>query len=128
MPAFSSVSLKKLGTCDPLLQELMKNVVMKYDIIVVCGYRNESEQNLAFANGASKARWPHSQHNIYPSTAVDIAPYPYNQYKNDVAKHYEMAAYVLEVATKMKIPLIWGGNWKIREVSKLIDLPHFQLA
>lgn len=127
MPSFSKSSLSKLNTCEYAIQEWLKNVIMKYDIIVICGYRTAQEQDKAFNEGFSKVKWPNSKHNIYLSRAVDIAPYPYNKYKNDVAKHYEMAAYALEVASEMKLSVVWGGNYQIRKVSKLVDLPHFNL-
>ena len=128
MPVFSKASKAKLETCDPLIQQVMNAVIRNYDIIIVCGFRNEQDQEKAFREGYSTARWGQSPHNIFLSEAVDIAPYPWDKYKNDPEKVYEMAAYVLEVASVMGVKLKWGGNWKIRKVSKLIDLPHFELA
>ena len=128
MPVFSQSSMKKLETCDPLIQLVMNGVIRNYDIIIVCGFRNEQDQEKAFREGYSNAKWGQSPHNVFPSEAVDIAPYPWDKYKNDHGKFYEMAAYVLEVASVMGIKLKWGGNWKIRGVSKLVDLPHFELA
>ena len=128
MPVFSQSSMAKLETCDPLIQRVMNGVVRNYDIIIVCGFRGEEDQEKAFREGYSNARWGQSPHNIYLSEAVDIAPYPYAEYKDDVKKHYEMAAYVLEVASVMGIKLKWGGNWKIRKAAKWVDLPHFELA
>lgn len=127
MPSFSKLSLDRLSTCNPQIIEVMQEVIKLYDILIVCGYRNEYDQTKAYESGASKARWPKSAHNVYPSRAVDIAPYPYSKYKDNVRKHYEMAAYVLEVAGGLGIKLKWAGNWRIRGVSSLIDLPHFEV-
>ena len=128
MPVYSRSSSQNLVTCVPPIQRVMNAVIVNYDIIIICGFRNEMDQEKAFRDGYSNARWGQSPHNVFPSEAVDIAPYPWDKYKNDTKKFYEMAAYVLEVASVMGVKLKWAGNWKIRRVSKLVDLPHFELA
>jgi len=126
MPFFSDSSNRLLSTCDITLQDIMNEVIAKYDIKIICGYRNEAEQNKAYSNGRSFAQFPKSVHNTFPSKAIDIAPYPIDW--EDITRFYEMAAFVLEVAGFYKVYLKWGGNWKIRGVSKLVDLPHFELG
>lgn len=126
MPVFSNISLTRLQTCDYDIQEVMKEAIIRYDFSVICGFRCEADQNKAYREGNSGAKWPQSAHNVYPSKAVDIAPWPIDW--KDTQRFYEMAAYILEVAGRLGIPLVWGGNWRIRKVSKLVDLPHFELA
>ena len=124
MPKFSKRSLAKLETCIKPLQTLMLDVVLQYDIAVLYGHRNEAEQTDAVARKVSHASWPNSKHNSYPSLAVDIAPWPINW--EDHPEFYRMAAFVLERATQLEIPIRWGGNWLIRKTSKLTDLVHFE--
>jgi len=82
-----ALSLQRLGTCHPEIQTLIRAVEKGvdqgdlayagiYDITVLCGWRNEADQNEAVRKGASKTPWPRSAHNREPSDAVDIAPYP----------------------------------------------------
>jgi len=126
MPSFSTSSKNKLSTCDIKLQDIMNEVILKYDIAIICGYRNEAEQSGAYKNGKSDAQFPHSKHNTYPSKAIDITPFPIDW--KDTKRFYEMAAFVLEVACSQGIYLKWGGNWILRKVSKRVDLPHFELG
>jgi hypothetical protein len=52
--------------------------VSPIDFKILCGHREEKEQNEAFNKGNSKLKWPQSKHNSLPSLAVDIAPFPVN--------------------------------------------------
>lgn len=45
------------------------------DFTLIKGFRPEDEQNKAVAEGKSQTPWPLSEHNKYPSEAVDIMPY-----------------------------------------------------
>jgi len=125
MPSFSQISQDRLATCHKLLQDVFNEVVKDFDISILCGFRNEHDQMEAVAKKMSKTRWPNSKHNVYPSMAVDVAPYPIGW--DDPARFYKMAALALEVAAINGIKMRWGGNWTVRRVSDLVDLPHFEL-
>ena len=75
MPKFSTSSALKLSTCHHDLQTLFNEVVKTYDCTIVCGHRNEADQNKAYNEGKSEKRWPESKHNTNPSQAVDVMPY-----------------------------------------------------
>ena len=75
MPKFSTASALKLSTCHPDMQTLFNEVVKTYDCTIVCGHRNEADQNKAYNEGKSEKRWPESKHNTTPSQAVDVMPY-----------------------------------------------------
>jgi peptidoglycan LD-endopeptidase CwlK len=126
MPKFSQRSTDRLSTCHRLLQRLMRSVVADLDITIICGFRGEGEQNDAYAIGASKLRWPQSKHNVSPSMAVDVAPYPIDW--NDDERFKKMGQVVKEhweripVDERMGYSLSWGGDWK-----SFKDLPHFEL-
>jgi peptidoglycan L-alanyl-D-glutamate endopeptidase CwlK len=128
MPKFSKTSLERLNTCHHLLQTLMKRVVERTDITVLCGHRSQEEQNVAFAKGASRLMWPLSHHNAYPSTAVDIAPWPIAWH--DISRFKDVAEVVIEEWCEMEVAgmsegylLEWGGSWK-----NFKDFPHFQIV
>lgn len=128
MPSFSDESLEKLKTCDALLRVVFNEVIKHFDCIVLCGFRNQTDQDAAFASGASKLRWPLGEHNKIPSKAVDVVPYPIDW--NDTDRMRFFAGFVLGIATTMQIKLRWGGDWdcdtKTKD-NKFQDLLHFEL-
>lgn len=76
---FSASSLEKLNELDPRLQELAHLMMSKQvmDFAVICGHRNESEQNAAFYKGKSKLKFPQSKHNSLPARAYDRVLFPF---------------------------------------------------
>ena len=85
MAKLGAGSLAQLGTCHPDLQRLVRALVAdlsarpgRYvkDVTVLCGFRNQHDQDDAYKRGASKLPWPKSRHNTYPARAVDVVPYP----------------------------------------------------
>jgi peptidoglycan L-alanyl-D-glutamate endopeptidase CwlK len=120
MNKFSSHSKAQLKSCDLKLQEIMNRAILEYDFSVICGYRNEHDQNEAFDNGNSKLKFPNSMHNCYPSLAVDVAPYPINW--NDTVKFMELSSVIFRIAEELFIEIVWGGDWV-----KFVDMPHWEL-
>jgi hypothetical protein len=127
MPSFSNTSLKRLETCHPDIQKLMRAVIQKVDFSVLCGHRNQEEQDQAVANKASKTPWPTSKHNSLPSLAIDIAPVPLDWKKPQAFK--DLAHIVLVTAAELGIKIRWGGDWNSNGVEdeSFYDLPHFEL-
>lgn len=120
MNKFSSHSKKQLATCDNRLQEIMNRAIVEADFSILCGFRPEADQNYAFDNGFSKLKWPKSDHNFYPSRAVDAAPYPINW--NDAVRFVQLSHIIKRIAEELFIEIVWGGDWV-----KFIDMPHYQL-
>lgn len=119
-----SLSLQRLGTCHPELQTLIRRVAqgvdegdLRYagitDITVLCGWRNEVDQNKAVADGASETPWPRSAHNRTPSDAVDVSPHPVDW---DTRRLEILHAYIAGVAHQMGVDL-FDISW---------DRPHIQ--
>ena len=142
MGYFGSKSLERLDTCHADLITLFTAVAEEIDCSVICGHRNEVDQEKAFDSGNSKVHFPHGKHNSNPSTAVDVYPYPIDF--KDLPRFYWFAGWVLakaeilrnvgEITHKVR----WGGNWdglnngKIdfsynRRDDVLDDLPHYEL-
>ena len=62
-----------------------------------------------------------SNHNVYPSVAVDVVPYP-EQY-SDVKAFEDFAKLVKEVAELLNIKVRWGGDFKTFK-----DYAHWELV
>lgn len=118
-------SFVKLATCQPELRRFVEAIAagidsgdlapLVTDISVLCGFRDKKEQDEAFKNGASKLQWPKSKHNVLPSMAVDLAPFPIDW--GDMKRFEALRFYALGIAAGMGI--------KIRIISW--DWPHFEL-
>lgn len=121
MPQFSEKSAARLATCRVELQTLFNEVIKTVDCMVLCGHRNEADQNEAVASGHSKDPWPTSRHNSLPSEAIDVAPCPLNW--SDTQAFKTFAVMVKITASHLGIELEWGGDWQ-----GFKDMPHWQLA
>ena len=98
----------------------MNRALKEFDFSVVCGFRNEESQNYAYDNGFSKKRWPNSKHNVSPSIAVDVAPYPINW--KDAVAFCQLAKIIKRIADELMIEVTWGGDWV-----HFPDLAHWEL-
>ena len=129
MPSFSEKSLAKLATCAPLLQRVFHEVIRDFDCTVIEGHRNKDRQNQMVAEGKSQVRWPNGKHNMVPSCAVDVTPYPIQW--DDRERQTLFAGYVLATAKAMGINLRWGGDWdrdtEVRD-NTFDDLVHFEIV
>ena len=138
MAKFSRSSREKLETCKYDLQVLFHRVIEVIDCAVLCGIREEEEQNHMFESGHSRCKWPESKHNaLLPelSSAVDVAPYyveePHIRWnKKSLWRWYYFGGIVLGIADMLQISIRWGGDWDrdtyVRD-QKFNDLPHFEL-
>lgn len=119
MPQFSEKSQQRLSTCTQNLQDLFNEVIKERDCTILEGHRDEEAQNRAFKEGRSKAKFPQSKHNTFPSKAVDVVPYPIDW--EDIDRFYEFADYVHSVASRLNIKVKWGGTFK-----NFFDAPHWE--
>ena len=128
MPRFSKISSVRLETCDSRLQTLFNEIIKTYDCRVLCGYRGQEEQERAYREGRSKAKFGQSKHNAYPSKAVDVAPYPIDWNDREYFAHF--AGYVKATADRLGLNIRWGGDWDRDGKStdeSFSDMPHFEL-
>lgn len=129
MPKFSKKSLDLLKQCDPRLQELCKRVIEVMDISIIVAYRGKSEQDKAFHEGKSKLKYPKSKHNILPSKAVDVCPFPIDW--NDHRRFYLMVGMFKAFAHDMGIKIRVGADFNSDNNltnDGFIDLPHIELV
>ena len=133
MPSFGTRSKSNLDSAHKDLQTLFNEVIKHYDCSVICGYRNEIDQNKAYHDGRSSLKFPQSKHNSLPSRAVDVVPYfkrKPNIRWDDKDKFYEFAGFVQGVAAMLNIKIRCGHNWDMDDElhdSSFIDLPHYEL-
>ncbi len=126
MAKFSKSSADKLATCDGRLQHLFNEVIKDTDCAIVCGFRDEAEQEAAVAAGFSHQHWPKGAHNSCPSYAVDVCPRPINW--EDAEAFKKFGKIVKEVAKRLEIEVSWGGDWTDTFGPKAEkDYPHWQV-
>jgi len=140
MPSFSATSLSRLAEVDLNLQIVFMEVVKTFDCSILCGRREEAEQNAAVQAGKSKLVFPFSKHNLKPGSrpgtrveAVDVAPYPIDW--ADAPRFAYFAGYVMATADRLLLAgrisraIKWGGDWdkdgRLAE-EKFKDLDHFE--
>jgi len=134
MASYGNASKARLQHAHPALRMWAARLILIFDHTVVCSHRSEDEQEEAFRNGKSKVHYPDSYHNIYPSRALDLAPWDQSRGVIDwdhPDRFILMAGMALQLAREMSLPIVWGGDWDsdtfMRDHS-FKDYPHFQIA
>jgi peptidoglycan L-alanyl-D-glutamate endopeptidase CwlK len=125
----NTASRAQLDTCDVRLQRLFGEVDRYYPCLILEGHRDEAAQNAAFDEGKSRLKWPDSNHNSYPSRAVDVAPLPLDW--ENAEEFWHFSGFVLGTAHALRINLRYGGDWdRDRDLrdNKLVDLVHFEIV
>ena len=128
---YGKSSSQRLGTCTEQFQTLFNALAADgWDISIFCGHRGEEDQNKAYFDHKSNAKWPDSYHNAIPSKGIDAGPYiqgegtpGYGDCPNDDAIWIIFAGAVMSKAQEMGIKLRWGGLF-----TGLKDLAHFELV
>jgi len=119
-------SLTRLQTCTPEIQRLLTEALehpdCPCDMTIVYGHRSNDKQAELYAIGRTKpgaivtnAKPGQSRHNSFPSEAVDVVPYVNGGMSWDWAHITPMAAHIKRVAGELGIPIVWGGDWKMRD-------------
>ena len=123
MYKWSKKSSDLLATCDNRLQDLANMMLERseFDLTITDGYRTKDEQEKAFNDGKSRAKFGKSKHNVFPSQAIDIVPYPID-WNTKNPRWNQMALNAMWCAGRLGIEITWGGNFV-----SLKDLPHFEL-
>lgn len=145
---FSNSSQKKLNSCDLRLIQLFNTVIKDYDCTVLYGHRSPQEQFELWQEGREfiNGKWEitgtvktymdgHnniSKHNIYPSPAIDVAPFIKGKVSFNRDHCVYFAGIVMRIAEERGLKLVWGGNWnrddEIMTDQTFQDLLHFELG
>lgn len=126
---FSDKSKIQLATCDPRLQLIAGEAIKFIDFTVLQGHRSDDEQEALFKENKSLKRPGESKHNLYPSMAMDIAPFPIDF--NYLPQFYYLAGIIMTIAWRMGIKIRWGGCWSgdfsSIKSNSFNDLGHFEI-
>tara|TARA_R100000152_G_C6776865_1_gene206313 strand:+ start:2549 stop:2941 length:393 start_codon:yes stop_codon:yes gene_type:complete len=128
MPRFGTRSKQRLATCDERLQKVFNEVIKYVDCSVLEGHRGQERQDKLYEEGKTKLKFPNGRHNMAPSNAVDVTPYPVDW--KDRERQTLFAGFVLGIAQSMGIKLRWGGDWDMDfQVmdNRFDDFPHFEI-
>tara|TARA_R110002020_G_scaffold128392_3_gene287753 strand:+ start:1926 stop:2318 length:393 start_codon:yes stop_codon:yes gene_type:complete len=128
MPYFGTKSKQRLATCDERLQKVFNEVIKYVDCSVLEGHRGQERQDKLYEEGKTKLKFPNGRHNMAPSNAVDVTPYPVNW--KDRERQTLFAGFVLGIARSMGIRLRWGGDWDMDfqvNDNRFDDFPHFEI-
>ena len=140
MNKYSPISRTRLDLCHPDLQVIFETVLPIIDHSILCGHRNEDDQEGCFLAKTSKLQWPNSWHNKLPSMAVDSGPYNIyirNVDYKDLQRLCFFAGIVMGVAARLLAEkkilhrVRWGGDWDMDTElhdQKFRDLVHFELV
>lgn len=145
---YGKTSMQRLMTCHRDIQAIMCEALAMsdVDITIVCGSRNEEEQEAAFRDGFSLARFGQSPHNFIVkgdggSPAVDAAPYKNGRIAwEDKALFHRVADFIMAANKKLieeKVvthELAWGNDWDGDGIyvaedpdEDFTDMPHWQI-
>ena len=128
MPRFGTRSKQRLATCDERLQKVFNEVIKHIDCSVLEGHRRQERQDKLYEEGKTKLKFPNGRHNMAPSNAVDVTPYPVDW--KDRERQTLFAGFVLGIAKSMGIKLRWGGDWdmdfRVMD-NRFDDFPHFEI-
>jgi len=128
MPKFGKESEARLQTLAVPLQQLCKELIRYWDCTIICGYRSPEEQQALVDKGVSKVGPGKSKHNVNPSRAVDISPYPIDW--NDRERWLLWCGFVKGVAAVKGIKIRMGADWDMDGYTndqKFHDMPHIEL-
>lgn len=118
-------SRQKLSSVNADLEYVIIEASKWMNISVLDGHRGMERQNLLFEQGASRLKYPASRHNLYPSHAVDVAPYN-SEIKGidweDIEGFKDMIRLIKIIASTMGLEITCGGDWE-----SFKDYPHIEL-
>ena len=111
---WSKKSYRELHTCKVKLQTVFNIALQIMNCSVLEGYRSHRSQLQKYADGFTTV--VKGKHNVMPSEAVDVAPYPIKwnvdgKNPKDTCRFYYFAGIVKAVARDQGVELRWGGDW-----------------
>lgn len=131
MYTFGEGSEEKLKQLHPDLVAVLRLAITitPVDFSIVQTARTY-EQQVEYFN-AGKSNTLVSRHIITPPQtychAVDVCAWINHQPSYDKDALYNIAGAVKESADLLKIPVIWGGDWKPTKKMPDADMPHYEL-
>ena len=133
MYKLSKASNDRLSTCDPRIQEIVKQSIktspLDFGIPRFGGMRTAEEQKKLFIQGLSQLDG--TVRKSYHQTGLAFDIYAYVGKASWNAKHLTLiAGHIIGTANRLGYKLTWGGDWDSDgdySDQKFNDLVHFQL-
>ena len=118
---FSSRSLRNLEGVHPDLVAVAHRAlqITEIDFLVTEGLRTREKQIELVRAGAS--RTTRSRH--LTGHAIDVAAWVAGEVRWDWPLYAEISRAFKQAAFELKIPIVWGGDWK-----SFRDGPHYELS
>jgi peptidoglycan L-alanyl-D-glutamate endopeptidase CwlK len=118
---FSSRSLRNLEGVHPDLVAVAHRAleITEIDFLVTEGLRTREKQIELVRAGAS--RTTRSRH--LTGHAIDIAAWVAGGVRWDWPLYEELSRAFKQAAAELKVPIVWGGDWK-----SFRDGPHYELS
>ena len=118
---FSSRSLRNLEGVHPDLVAVAHRAlqITEIDFLVTEGLRTREKQIELVKAGAS--RTTRSRH--LTGHAIDVAAWVAGGVRWDWPLYEELSRAFKQAAAELKVPLVWGGDWK-----SFRDGPHYELS
>lgn len=130
MYSFGTKSRMLLSEVDSSLRKVLLEAIKIVDFSITDGYRSRDRQQILVEQGLSKTL--NSKHNIYPSKAIDIAPFPYGTKEAERIKQlYYITGVIMGIAHQMKIKIRIGHDWDMNgdvRDGKFVDAWHIELV
>lgn len=117
----SDRSLGILQSVNPKLLELFTTAIIDspFDFTCYHGLRTQAEQDEMLRTGASRVS--HSKHQ--DGLAVDFFVWVNGECSwSDAEAYREVANHIKDCASRLNIPIVWGGDWK-----SFKDMVHIEL-
>jgi peptidoglycan LD-endopeptidase CwlK len=128
MAVLGKASIEKLSTVDTRLAGVCYKAIEIYDFTVIFGFRADEKQQELYEQGLSTKAAGKSLHNVRPSRAIDLAPWPVDW--KDRERFYFLAGVIITTARELGVKLRWGGDWdgdKDFKDQTFFDLGHFEI-
>ena len=130
MYPYGETSQANLGSCHTRLIDLFTEAAKYRNISITCGYRSDEDQQIALDAGTTTKGPGESEHNEYPSRAVDAIPYPTTVEDWENREYWvEWSSWIKGLATGMGINIRSGFDWDNDydlDDQSFFDGPHFE--
>jgi len=133
---FGARSEANLENVHPELVRLCRRAIEHIDFSVIDGFRTQSEQMQLYADRKSQLNGTtqQSMHQLLPSQAVDLLPYPGNMHGRNIWQDKQrfclFAGQIIGMANALGLTLRWGGDWNSDGSlvdTNFVDMAHFEL-
>jgi len=111
---------ERLKGVHPDLVRVVMAAAERIDFTITCGLRTYEEQCRLVAEGKSQTL--RSRH--LTGHAIDFCVIEDGLACWDFDKYRRVAAVIKEEAKRLKIPVVWGGDWKTFKDGPHVELPE----